>query len=205
MAFVSFVGGHAWRWRHDRFESGIAGRNTNRVGVTLLRVGLASVLCARIGAMFGADPGSDGLPTWVLVVQGFAIPIAMLGVALVFVPELLNGTRRRHITPIDRATFPLLGVAVLSAMFVLSDPLSATRGSRAAETLFMWFRSLFSLHPQAEAMSHAPLVYQARGLVVLAILGLWPYTRLAGLFLQPFLHWCAAGIAALRRSTRELR
>jgi len=50
---------------------------------------------------------------------------------------------------------------------------------------FSWFGSLFTIDPNPEAIVHAPLVHQGRGLILLLIIGVWPYTRLAGIFAGP--------------------
>jgi nitrate reductase gamma subunit len=48
-----------------------------------------------------------------------------------------------------------------------------------------WFRGLFSLNPQPELMAGVPLTFQVHNLVALALLAIWPYTRLVHVFSAP--------------------
>ncbi|MGH3672802.1 MAG: respiratory nitrate reductase subunit gamma, partial [Pseudonocardiaceae bacterium] len=52
-------------------------------------------------------------------------------------------------------------------------------------TVSPWFRSLFTLSPQPELMVGTPLSFQVHSLVVLVLLGIWPYTRLVHVFSAP--------------------
>lgn len=53
------------------------------------------------------------------------------------------------------------------------------------ETVSPWFRSLFTASPQPELMAGTPWTFQAHGLLVLALLAVWPYTRLVHMFSAP--------------------
>jgi nitrate reductase gamma subunit len=187
-AFLSFVLGHLWRWRHDRFDSRRTTHRTDpvyRAGLTLLRVGLVCVVAARVTEMLSARAHSHMASTPVIVLEALAVPAAIIGAVVVLLPDVLNPSPRQPVTPIDRATLPILIAGLLSGVIIAFDPNSTDTENGAADTLFVWFPALFTLHPQPEAMVHAPVIYQARGLIVLTIIGIWPYTRLAGILALP--------------------
>ena len=53
------------------------------------------------------------------------------------------------------------------------------------ETVSVWFRSIFILQPDGEAMTLAPLSFQIHALVGMALFALWPFTRLVHAFSAP--------------------
>jgi nitrate reductase gamma subunit len=89
------------------------------------------------------------------------------------------------VTPLDRATLPILIAGWVSGTIIEFDQDPTVAHNRVDETLFVWLPAMFTTHPHPEAMIGAPLAYQVRGLVVLAIIGTWPYTRLAGIVSVP--------------------
>ncbi|MBF6546905.1 respiratory nitrate reductase subunit gamma [Nocardia brasiliensis] len=190
-AFLSFVLGHVWRYRHDRF-SWFGNREDSdpgqRFGTTALRVGIGVLIAARVTELLVSGPhGHPDGPLYVglAVVEIGALVAAAIGAVLLFVPDIIGGSARPVISPFDRITFPLMVTALLSWVAIKFDPNSTEGGYRTAETLFVWFRSLFSLHPQPGVMVHAPLIYQARGLILMVFIAIWPYTRLAGVMADP--------------------
>ncbi|WP_373031309.1 respiratory nitrate reductase subunit gamma [Streptomyces sp. NRRL B-2790] len=49
----------------------------------------------------------------------------------------------------------------------------------------VWFRSLFTLDPDVTAPAHAPLVHQGHALLALALIALWPFSRMVHAFAVP--------------------
>ncbi|MFD0360887.1 respiratory nitrate reductase subunit gamma [Nocardia sp. GCM10030253] len=192
-AFLSFAVGHLWRYRRDRFHSYTARPDmdrTQRLGSTAFRIGFGIVVGARITDMIASGPHSrpeGSIYVVILIVEIIAGVAAMIGAALLFLPDLIASPARPAITRLDRITLPVLIAGLLSGVLIRFDPNSSDAGYRTAESLFAWFRSLFTLHPYPEAMRHAPLIYQARGLILLLLIAIWPYTRLAGIFAGPII------------------
>ena len=56
------------------------------------------------------------------------------------------------------------------------------------ETVSPWFRSLFLLQPDVDAMAAAPLQFHIHALVGMLLFALWPFTRLVHAFTAP-LHY----------------
>lgn len=188
-AFLSFILGHVWRYRRDRFHSYTRSPEmdrTERFGTVAFRTGVGLIVLARVTSVLTAQPHArpaGAIHAVLMTVQIVGLSMAAVGAVLLFIPDLISGTGAPAITPIDRITFPALTAALLSGVFIEFG--HAEREYHRAETLFAWFRSLFTIDPYPEAMAHAPLIHQARGLILLLIIGIWPYTRLAGIFAGP--------------------
>ncbi|WP_433590612.1 respiratory nitrate reductase subunit gamma [Nocardia sp. CA-145437] len=205
-AVVSCAAGHLWRYRRDGFRGYLYGPHIDkaqRIGIAAVRTGFPVVFAVRVAEMLASGPHTrpeHDIQVLLSAVQIVAAPVTVAGVALILIPPLISADVRHRVTPLDRLTLPLLSAALLSAVLVTFDG-SATDGRyRAAETLFPWARSLLNLHPDTSGMDHAPLLYQARGLIVVAIIAIWPYTRLAGILSVPTLRLLRQAVPASYRS-----
>lgn len=201
-ALASCVVGHIWRYRHDRFLGYLYGPHTDRTqrfGSLAFRVGVPLLFAVRITEVLVSGThsrASGGMQVMLVAGQLVAIPLAIVGAGLILIPPLISAEARPRITPIDRITLPVLIAALLSAVLIAIDPNSTDSRYRTAETLFTWARSLVTLQPNPEVMQNAPAIYQARGLIVMLLIAIWPYTRLAGIFTVPLLRLLrrAAGV-----------
>ncbi|GAA1649021.1 respiratory nitrate reductase subunit gamma [Nocardia ninae] len=193
-ALLSFIIGHFWRYRHDRFgwySTGPEADRAQRIGGTAFRVGMAGMIAARLTDLLVSGPNSHPDNTFyvvVVAVEVCAVAVATVGAVLLFVPDMIGSPGRPVISPLDSITFPMLVAGLLTRVAIKFDPNSSENGYRTAETLFTWFRSLWTLHPNPEAMVHAPFIYQARGLVLMLFVAIWPYTRLASILAEP-VYW----------------
>jgi nitrate reductase gamma subunit len=111
---------------------------------------------------------------------GFAV-IAGAGILLyrrIVVPEVRTAT-----TTNDKLMYLLLVGALLTGMVNTLTNVFAAYNYR--ETVSPWLRSLFTPNPAPELMANAPLSFQVHVLIVLTLLGIWPYTRLVHMFSAP--------------------
>ncbi|MFG1798072.1 respiratory nitrate reductase subunit gamma [Nocardia sp. NPDC049149] len=190
-AFLSFVLGHVWRLRHDgfrRYTSGTGLHRAERIGARTFGLGVGLLVVARLTDLAASGPHTHPGSTVrlaITVIEILAAVPAVIGAMLLLVPNLITATAGSPVTPLDRVTFPLLTAGLLSRVAIHVDPNSDSGRYRSAETLFSWFRSLFTTHPQVEMMQQAPLLYQTRALILLLLIAIWPYTRLAGTFTRP--------------------
>ncbi|WP_225729376.1 MULTISPECIES: respiratory nitrate reductase subunit gamma [unclassified Nocardia] len=189
-AFASFLVGHVWRYRRDRFGRDAVEQDQDlpyRVGALAFRVGFTVGIAVRVIDLLSSGPHTHpggNLHTALLIGQAVSIPCAAIGIVLVLVPNLISAAPRPAVTPVDRITLPTLACGLITHAMIRFDPYDEG-GTRTAETLFVWFRSLFTLHPNPDIMRYAPLIYQARGLILLLLIAIWPYTRLASILLGP--------------------
>ncbi|MFE3099419.1 respiratory nitrate reductase subunit gamma [Nocardia tengchongensis] len=192
-AVLSCAIGHVWRYRRDGFRGYLYGPHIDRaqrIGIGAVRAGFPVVFAVRVSEMLASGPHArpeHNVQVLLWAAQIVAAPVTVAGVALILIPPLIAADSRHRVTPIDRLTLPLLSAALLSAVLVTFDGSATGSRYRAAETLFPWVRSLLVLHPDPTGMDHAPLLYQARGLIVVALIAVWPYTRLAGILAVPAL------------------
>jgi nitrate reductase gamma subunit len=195
VAFTSFVVGHVWRYRTDQFgwttrSSQIYESRLLRMGSPLFHFGLLGVFGGHVVGLLIPESWTSavGVPEWgyhlVAVAMGslagFAV-VTGLGILLyrrITVPEVRRATTRS-----DKLMYALLVGALATGMLNTLANVFASYNYR--ETVSPWFRSIFSLHPAVELMADAPWTFQLHALIVLALLGIWPYTRLVHMFSAP--------------------
>jgi nitrate reductase gamma subunit len=195
VAFTSFVLGHIWRYRNDQF--GWTTRSSQIYESRLLRTGSPLFHFGILGVFGGHVMGLLIPASWTAAVgisehfyhlmsvtagslAGLAV-VAGLGILLyrrITVPEVRTATTRN-----DKLMYLLLVAALLTGMLNTLTNVFDTYNYR--ETVSPWFRSLFSLHPVPELMAEAPWTFQLHTVVVLALLAVWPYTRLVHMFSAP--------------------
>ncbi|MCX4096080.1 respiratory nitrate reductase subunit gamma [Nocardia sp. alder85J] len=192
-AFALFVAGHIWRYRRDRFGSdrlAPGALRIDRTGASLFRAGVLVVIIARVVVMLfptlRAQPyGASHMSVAVCELLGMAL--AITGAVLLAVPHMIAGTQPQLVSPIDRLTVPILAIALISGLMVQFGSDAYLGGYRAAGTLFLWFPSLLTMHPQPDYMAAAPAPYQIRGLIIMLLIAIWPYTRLSGTLSGPII------------------
>jgi len=203
-AFLCFVLGHVWRFRHDGFaviDVWTGDGRLHGIGRAACRYGIGTMLVARILELLYSGPHAhpQGMVRLVIdVMEMVALPVAVAGVVLYMVPPMIADPDHRSVSPVDRLTLPVLGGVLLSWAAVKFDP-GSFGGRSPADTLFIWFRSLFTVHPNPDVMVHAPGLYQARGLMILLLIAIWPYTRLGGLFIGPLVRRSNSARMLVRR------
>jgi nitrate reductase gamma subunit len=195
IAFTSFVLGHFWRYRSDQFgwttrSSQIHESRLLRMGSPLFHFGILGVFLGHVGGLLIPESWTSAIGISEHVyhlmsvsmgsLAGFAV-VAGLGILLyrrVTVPAVRKATSRS-----DKIMYLLLVAALVTGMLNTLTNVFAAYDYR--ETVSPWFRSLFSLHPAPELMADAPLSFQVHVLIVVVLLGIWPYTRLVHMFSAP--------------------
>lgn len=196
VAFTSFVLGHLWRYRHDQFgwttrSSQLYESRLLRLGSPLFHFGLLAVLGGHVlgiavPASWTAALGvSEFAYHLVSVSLGTASGLATVaGLGILLYRRITVVAVRKATTTVDKIMYVLLSAAILTGMLnTLGSNLIGGYDYRA--TVSPWFRSLFTLSPQPELMAGTPLSFQIHNLVVLVLLGIWPYTRLVHVFSAP--------------------
>ena len=105
------------------------------------------------------------------------------GLAILLYRRITVRAVSKATTRSDKLMYALLVGALVTGMLNTLTNLFASYNYR--ETVSPWFRSLLSLHPAVELMADAPWTFQVHALIVLALLGIWPYTRLVHMFSAP--------------------
>ncbi|MEU2123165.1 respiratory nitrate reductase subunit gamma [Nocardia niwae] len=197
VAFTSFVLGHLWRYRNDQF--GWTTRSSQIYESRLLRLGSPLFHFGMLGVFGGHVLGVLIPESWtsavgisehvyhvIAVSAGSVAGVAVLaGVGILLYRRFTVPAVRKATTGNDKLMYALLAAALITGLLNTwgSNLLWGTYNYR--ETVSPWFRSLFGLTPRPELMVDTPWTFQLHGLVVLALIGLWPYTRLVHMFSAP--------------------
>ncbi|TXH26466.1 MAG: respiratory nitrate reductase subunit gamma [Mycobacterium sp.] len=195
IAFTSFVLGHIWRYRTDQFgwttrSSQIYESRLLRLGSPLFHFGILGVLGGHVVGLLIPESWTSAVGisehTYHLMAIGMGAPAGfavIAGAAILLYRRVTVPAVRGATTVSDKLMYLLLVGALVTGMVnTLGNVVSAYN---YRETVSPWLRSLFTPHPTPELMSTAPLSFQVHVLIVLALFGIWPYTRLVHMFSAP--------------------
>ncbi|HEU4675526.1 MAG TPA: respiratory nitrate reductase subunit gamma [Motilibacteraceae bacterium] len=198
VALTVFVLGHAWRWRHDQF--GWTTRTTQLLESRLLKLGSPLFHLGAFAAIGGHVLGLVIPKSWteavgvsestyhVVSVGAGTIAGVMVcaGLALLLARRFVVSDRvKRTTTTMDKVMFAVLTVVIGLGMAETVGRNLLGGGYDYRETVSVWFRGIFQLHPEPALMAQAPLVYQLHALAAFAFLALWPFTRLVHVWSAP--------------------
>ena len=201
LAIVTLVGGTIWRYRYDQFgwttrSSQLYESRLLRIGSPLFHFGLVFVIAGHIGGLIIPQSWTDAAGVSetayhaVALTGGAIAGIATLGGIVILI------YRRRRTGPVFMATtrndklmyVVLVGAIVLGLLTTLLSAAQGSRGHNYRQTVSPWFRSLFFLHPNVDAMARAPWPFHVHALVGLLLFAIFPFTRLVHAFTAP-LHY----------------
>ncbi|MFI6598861.1 respiratory nitrate reductase subunit gamma [Nonomuraea sp. NPDC050536] len=187
VTLVILIGGLIWRHRYDRFgwttrSSQLYEGRLLRVGSPLFHYGLLVVIVGHaIGLLIPAS--------WILFVPAHVYHLAALvfggiaglctvaGLALLIYRRRTTGPVFLATTRNDKLMFVLLGLAILAG---LAATVSGVLPEQAdyRETVSPWFRGIFVLQPDAEAMAGATTTFKIHVLAGMILFAVFPFTRL---------------------------
>jgi len=191
--------GSWWRYRYDKF--GWTTRSSQLYESRLLRIGSPLFHFGILVVIFGHVIGLLIPQSWTsalgLSQTGYHIQAVTLG-SIAGIATLGGAAillyRRRTKGPVFMATTKndklmyagliLAIVAGLATTLLGSGVIGEEHNYR--ETVSVWFRSIFVLQPDGEAMAQAPLSFQIHAVIGMALFALWPFTRLVHAFSAPF-------------------
>ncbi|MEV6208266.1 respiratory nitrate reductase subunit gamma [Kitasatospora sp. NPDC051914] len=192
-----FVVGHVWRYRQDQFgwtsrTSQLLEHRWLRWGSPLFHLGAFAVIGGHVVGL--AVPASwteaagisEHAYHLTAVSLGTAAGVAMIaGLGMLCARRLL--TRRIRLTTdrSDKLLFPLLSATVLLGFLATAVHNVAGDGYDYRSTVSVWFRGVFTFHPQPEAMAGAPLLFQLHALSACLLFAAWPFTRLVHVWSAP--------------------
>jgi nitrate reductase gamma subunit len=207
-----FVVGHVWRLRSGRLtwttrSTQILERRLLRIGSPLFHLGMLAVVGGHVLGILVPEAATEavGVPEHlyhvVSVGAGTAAGVAMtLGFAILLYRRSSVARVRRTTTGVDRATYALLGIVILTGMWATIGVNLLGGGYDYRETVGPWFRGIFMLNPSPELMSGAPLIYQLHALSALLLFALWPFSRLVHAWSVPLAYLQRSPILYRRRA-----
>jgi nitrate reductase gamma subunit len=188
-AVTAFVVGHVWRYRRDQYRW--TTRSTQMLESRWLRYGSVAfhygVLAAIAGHVLGilipaswtAAAGiSQDVYHLISAIGGLTAGAAVtLGLAILVWRRARIPRIRVITTRMDVAVFALLAIGIITGMAVtvLNSVLDTIQ---YRETVAPWFRSLFTLDPDVEAMAGAHWMSQLHVSSAWALYALWPFSQL---------------------------
>ncbi|WP_026922611.1 respiratory nitrate reductase subunit gamma [Glycomyces arizonensis] len=196
-----FVGGTIWRYRYDRF--GWTTRSSQLYESRLLRVaspvfhfGLLVVIVGHVIGLLIPESwtSATGLSEAAYHVMALSLGIiagvaTLGGIALLIYRRRTTGPVFSATTVNDKTMYLVLTAAIVSGLAVtlLSAYTGITGGHERdyRETVSVWFRSIWILQPDVDAMSAAGLGFKIHALIGLALFALFPFSRLVHAFSAP--------------------
>jgi nitrate reductase gamma subunit len=198
-----FAVGMFWRYRYDRY--GWTTRSSQMYESRLLRWGSPlfhfGILLALGGHVIGLlVPESWTSKAGVSETTYHVVAVALGSVAAVMVIAGLAILiyRRRTVgrvfsvtTRMDKLMYVVLAAVVLFgawntlAVNLLDIGGRFPDGYNYRESVAIWFRSLFTLQPDASGMTSAPVSFQLHAVAAMLLFALVPFTRLVHIFSAP--------------------
>jgi nitrate reductase gamma subunit len=195
------VGGTIWRYRYDQFgwttrSSQLYESRLLRIGSPLFHFGLLFVIVGHVGGLVipeswteSAGISEDLYHINALVIGGIAGFCTLVGVAILVYRRRTTGPVFMATTVNDKTMYVVLVAAIVVGLY--TTVLSAAAGDEAhnyRETVSPWFRSLFVLQPDVDAMAGAQGWFKLHTLIGMVLFTMWPFTRLVHAFTVP-LHY----------------
>ncbi|TYL45124.1 respiratory nitrate reductase subunit gamma [Nocardioides sp. BGMRC 2183] len=201
LAVVILVTGTIWRYRYDRFgwttrSSQLYESRLLRIGSPLFHFGILIVIIGHIGGLVVPKSWTEALGVnedlyhFNALFFGTIAGIATLaGLAILIYRRRTTGPVFMATTTNDKAMYVLLVGALVLGLWTTLVAVGAGHDAHDyRETVSPWFRSLFVLQPDVDAMAAAPIQFHLHVLVALLLFTVWPFTRLVHAFTAP-LHY----------------
>jgi len=191
-----FVIGHIWRWRYDQY--GWTSRSTQLQERRMLKWGGPLFHYATFAAIGGHVLGILvpaafteflGIPDHVYhkfaaIAGTVAAILVIVGVVILAARRLLVPRVRATTSPVDWMALVLLLVIILSGIVpTIYNMFGSAYDYRG--TVSVWFRGLFTGHPDVTAVTTAPLIYRVHAVSAWLIWMVWPFTRLVHAWSYP--------------------
>ncbi len=196
ICLATFVVGHLWRYRYDKF--GWTTRSSQMYESRLLRIGSPMFHFGLLFVIGGHFIGLVIPKSWTEAVgisqeayHVMAISIGAIAGFCTVVGMIILIYRRRTTGPVFLATTTndkvmyvfLAGVILLGLANTVLGNIVGHYDYR--EGVSIWWRQFFTFHPDPQLMADAPLTFQLHTLMACALFAMWPFTRLVHVFSAP--------------------
>ncbi len=193
----SFVIGHAWRYKYDKF--GWTSRSSQwyesrliRWASPLFHFGILGVLGGHVIGLVIPKSWIEflGVPEdlyhFIAVTAGtVAGSAAVIGLAGLIYRRRTTPSVFRVTTKIDKAMYLLLGLVITFGMINTVGVQIIGNGYEYRPTVSIWFRSIFQLSPKGSLMTDVPISFKVHAILAFLLLSVWPFTRLVHVLSAP--------------------
>jgi nitrate reductase gamma subunit len=191
VAMTTFVVGHWWRYRRDQFAW--TSRSTQLLDRSTLGWASPAFHYGALAAVGGHVIGlciphsvteavgiSEETYRWFSAIAGaIAGAVVLVGFIGLVYRRVVSDRVRRSTTRIDIVTYLLLTVLILMGDWMtFGHNLFSASPYDYRVSVGDWWRSLFYLQPDPEAVQGAPIVYQLHSIVAWAFWAIFPFSRL---------------------------
>jgi nitrate reductase gamma subunit len=197
LCIASFVGGHIWRYRYDKFgwttrSSQMYERRMLRWASPLFHFGILVAIGGHVIGVLIPKPWTEALGIGETAYHAVAVTLGTVaGVATVAGLALLI-YRRRTVGPVFSATtrndkFMYVFLAATIVLGLGTTVLGNLTGHPHdyRETVAPYFRSIFYFQPKPELLDDAPFGFQLHVMAAWLLFAVWPFTRLVHVFSAP--------------------
>ncbi|MFV0458930.1 MAG: respiratory nitrate reductase subunit gamma [Actinomycetales bacterium] len=199
LCLATFVVGHVWRYRYDRFgwttrSSQLYESSLLRIGSPLFHFGMLGVVAGHIIGLLVPESWTDAVGITPHLYHQVAIIGGLIFGGMALVGMIILIYRRRTVGPVfsatttmDKVMYVFLGAAIVLGMWntIASSVLSIGGEYDYREGVSVWYRSFLAFQPRPELMAAAPLGFQLHALVAFGLFAMWPFTRLVHVFSAP--------------------
>ena len=196
-ALVVFIGGHAWRYRYDKFgwttrSSQLYESRLLRLGSPLFHFGILAALGGHVMGLFVPKSWTEEVGFHETAYHAMSLTLGVIAGCGTVIGLSILIYRRRTVGPVfsattrnDKAMYVVLSATILAGLLttVLSNLTGHPHDYR--ETVSPWLRSVLLLQPDTGLIKAAPWGFQLHILLAWALFAFWPFTRLVHVFSAP--------------------
>jgi nitrate reductase gamma subunit len=197
LCLATFVIGHFWRYRYDKFgwttrSSQLYEDRLLRLGSPLFHFGMLGVVGGHVIGLLVPQSWTDAIGISKDAYHVVALTGGLLAGVMVTVGMVILIYRRRTVGPVFSATTPMdkvmyffLGLTVVLGMWNTILAGLGLEHYNYRTGVSEWYRSFLAFQPDASEMADAPLGFQLHALSAFILFALWPFTRLVHVFSAP--------------------
>ncbi|GAA4926560.1 nitrate reductase gamma subunit [Nonomuraea thailandensis] len=189
VTLVVFIGGLIWRYRYDKFgwttrSSQLYESPLLRVASPLFHYGLLVVIVGHVTGLLiplswtnAIGLSNEAYHANALIWGGLAGVATLVALGLLIYRRRTNGPVFLATTVNDKVMYVVLAASIIAGVVTTVAGFVPTEVSYRT-TVAPWFRGIFVLRPDAEAMGHASGLYKVHTLIGMALFVLFPFSRL---------------------------
>lgn len=205
ICLTTFVVGHFWRYKYDQFgwttrSSQLYEDRLLRWGSPMFHFGILFVVLGHVMGLLVPKSWTEAVGISQHLYHSMAVSVGLLagfltltGLAILIYRRRTTGPVFSATTRMDKVMYAFLAVTILLGLantLGWHAPGIGGVGTEVGEYNYrdgvsIWFRQLFTLHPDPDLMAAAPLGFQLHALVACLLFALWPFTRLVHVFSAP--------------------
>jgi nitrate reductase gamma subunit len=197
LCIATFVLGHIWRYRYDKFgwttrSSQLYERRLLRIGSPLFHFGILLVFLGHIVGILVPESATKALGISETTYHVAAATLGTVSGVMTVAGMAILIYRRRTTGPVfsattvnDKIMYVLLAVTIgLGLATTLLGNVAANAHDYRLDVA-PWFRSVFYFHPDTSLITQAPLGFRLHVISAWLLFAFWPFSRLVHVFSAP--------------------